>query len=310
MALEGSVTTPVGKISKKTALITGGGLTAVLGIVWYRSKKTAAATNAQTTDTTNLDPSIYDTSTGQTWASEGLGPYGQDPSAQMDSSSFTGGQVIGYDGSGQPIYGPAGGSFGTPTPNSGPGTFTSNGQWSQYAQSYLADTVGLNASTVSEALGAYIEGRPVTDAEVAIISQAIAFAGVPPVSGTTGNPPGFNHVATGGTGGGTGTVAHNPVNGLKIEGKTSTSFTVNWNASKGAKSYLVTVFKGSTTIKKQTVTAPNSRLTVTGLIPGTSYRVRVRAQPGGTGGRDANISVRTDANRVTHGPIPVRPVRR
>lgn len=301
MALEGTVKTPLGTVPKKQAALVGAGLVGILGVAWYRSKKSAQTATASGTDTTNLDPSIYDTSTGQTWASEGLGPYGQDPNGgQFDSSSFTGGQVIGYDGSGQPVYGPAGGSFGTPTPNSGPGTFTSNAQWTQYVEDYLINTLGQNPVTVSEAIGKYIGGRPVDDAEVSIINQATAAGGLPPTAGATGNPPGFNHVA----GSSGGTLAHNPVSGLKIVHKTATSFEADWTASKGAKSYLVTVFQGSRTVQKRIVTVPNSRLTVAGLNPGTQYRVRVRAQPGGTGGRDASISVRTNAS------TPVHPVRR
>jgi hypothetical protein len=189
-------------------------------------------------------------------------------------------------------------------PNTGPGTFTSNGQWTQYVTDYLVNTLGLPASNVSAALGAYIEGHPVTDAQISIIDQAIAAGDKPPVPGVNGNPPGFVHVGV--IGGGTGTVAHNPVTGLKVVKKTSTSVEIDWNKSSGAKSYLVTVFQGTRIIRRNTVNVPNSRLTVSGLHPNTPYKFRVRAQPGGTGGHDANISVRTDRAVVVRHPVPTR----
>jgi hypothetical protein len=302
MALEGTLTTPFGAIPKKQAVLVGGGLAGILGIVWVRSRNQAASASASP-DTAALDPAVYDTSTGQTWESEGLGPYGQDPNGgQFDSSSFTGGQVIGYDGSGNPIYGPSGGGFGTPTPNTGPGTFTSNAQWEQYAIDYLVNTVGLDGAKVSSALGKYLNHQPVTDAEIVIINQATGAADKPPVAGPNGDPPGFIHV-TGGIGGGTGTVAHNPVAGLKVVNKTGTSVEIDWQASSGAKSYLVTVFQGTRIIRRNTVNAPNSRLTAGGLHPNTPYKFRVRAQPGGTGGHDANISVRTDRAIIPRHPV-------
>lgn len=302
MALEGTLTTPLGKIPKKTAVIAGGGLVGVLGIVWYRSKNASAG--ATPAGASTLDPAIYDQDTGQTWESEGLGPYGQDPNGgQFDSSSFTGGQVIGYDQTGNPVYGSGGGgSFGGGSaPNTGPGTFTSNGTWEQYAVDYLVNTIGRDGPTVSRALGAYLAGDPVNDTQVGIIHEATGAAGMPPITGANGRPPAFNHV--GGTTGGT--TAKNPVEGAHVVSKTTTSFQVDWNASPGAKSYLVTTFQGGKTVSKKTVTAPNSRITVGGLHPGTAYSVRIRAQPGGTGGHDANVSVRTNATSPRH-PVPVR----
>jgi hypothetical protein len=289
MALEGTLSTPLGKVPKKTAVIAGGGIVGVLGIAWYRSKNAGAS--ADTSSTSTLDPAVYDQETGQTWESEGLGPYGEDPNGgQFDSSSFTGGQVIGSGG---------GGSFGGGSaPNTGPGTFTSNGNWSQYATDYLVNTIGRDGPTVSRALGAYLAGSPVTDSQIGIINEATGAAGMPPVTGANGRPPAFNHVGTT-----TGGIAKNPVDGAHVVSKTTTSVQVDWNASPGAKSYLVTTFQGSKTVNKRTVTAPVSRITVTGLHPGTNYNVRIRAQPGGTGGRDANVSVRTNASTPK---VPVR----
>ena len=189
MALEGDIKTPLGPVKKKTALIIGGGGVLIIGIVWYRTKQQAAAAPATATDQSgNIDPA-----TGlPTGSPEDLAALaGQN---QFDSSSFTGGQVTGYTGSGQPVYSPGAGAFGSVAPNTGPGTFTSNGQWSQYAEQYLVDNAGGDAATVGNALGKYITGQPVTADQTQVIDSAIAFAGYPPIAGPAGNPPGIHTV--------------------------------------------------------------------------------------------------------------------
>lgn len=288
MAIEGSIKTPLGEVPKKTALIAGGGAVLIIGVVYYRSRQAASSAAASGTTTAadaSLDPSIYDQTTGATWASEGLGPYGEDPNGgQFNAGNSTGsGQIIGYDASGNPIYSPAGGT----APNTGPGSFTSNAQWAQYAEDYLVNTVGMDAATVGNALGKYISGAGVDDTQFGIIQSAIAFAGPTPVAGTAGFPPSINHI---GTPPGTGN-AQNPVGGLKVTDDGFTSITVGWNASTGAKSYLVTVLDGSKKVGNKTVTTTTARMG--NLKRGTSYTIRVRAQPGGTGGTDANVNATT-----------------
>lgn len=298
MAIEGNVKTPLGEVPKKTAVIAGGGAVLLIGVVYYRSKKSAASAAASTpasaADST-LDPSVYDQSTGATWASEGLGPYGQDPNAnQTDSSSSNGSQVLGYDSNGNPVY-----QAGNPSPNTGPGSFTNNAQWAQYAEDYLVNTVGMDASTVGNALGKYISGGKVDDNQFSVIQSAVAFAGGAPVAGTGGFPPNINHVGT--PPGNPGGNAKNPVSGLKVTDDGFTSITVEWDKSTGAKSYLVTVFDGSKTVSKKTATGTTARMG--SLKRNTHYNIRVRAQPGGTGGTDASIEATTKgATAVTVPP--------
>jgi len=296
MAIEGTIKTPLGAVQKKTALMVGGGGVLVVGVVYYRSKKSASAAASSTTTAADstLDPSVYDQTTGATWASEGLGPYGADPNAnQFNSGNSTGsGQVIGYDSSGNPIYSPAGGT----APNTGPGSFTSNAQWAQYAEEYLVNTVGSDAAATGNALGKYITGGPVDDTQFSIIQSAIAFAGAAPVAGNGGFPPNINHV---GTPPGTGN-AKNPVSGLKVTDDGFTSITVGWEKSTGAKSYLVTALDGSKVVSKKTATGTTARMG--NLKRGTSYTIRVRAQPGGTGGTDANINATTKGGNVISVP--------
>jgi hypothetical protein len=223
MALEGDMKTPIGPVKKKTAAIVGAGGILIIGIVWYRTKQqNAAAATTATDQSGNIDPA-----TGlPTGSPEDLAALQAQNQGQFDSSSFTGGQVTGYTSSGQPVYSPGAGAFGSVPPNTGPGTFTSNGQWSQYAEQYLVDNAGGDAATVGNALGKYITGQPVTPDQTQIIDSAIAFAGYPPIAGPAGNPPGINTinppVPPGGTGGGTGTPHWVwftvPVAGLTLEG--------------------------------------------------------------------------------------------
>lgn len=171
-----------GKQKKQTVYVIGGIVVAVIGIGYYRSKKSAAAattaasttaTDTSSTDTTGsgyVDPNAY-----------GAGSAGAANGYQYDPTT---GQ---YDiPSGQPLYG------GT----SQPGGFTSNSQWSQAAEEYLAGTVGLDATAVQAALGKYITGGNVTADQQNIIEQAIAAEGYPPQSGPNGYPPSIKLVAT------------------------------------------------------------------------------------------------------------------
>lgn len=176
MALEGTVKTPFGNMSKKTVAIVGGGGVLLLGIVWYRSKKAgASSSSASSTDTTaqstdqNIDPA-----TGF--------PYG----SPEDVAALQQQQMIG--GGFGPVFG-----GGTPggTTGPGPGSFTDNGQWAQYAEDYLVNTVGQPAADVGNALGKYLTAQPVDTTGKGYINEAIAFAGFPPVSGPNGNPPGI-----------------------------------------------------------------------------------------------------------------------
>lgn len=176
MALEGTVKTPLGNVSKKTAAIVGVGGVGLLAIVWYRSKKAgASSSSASTTDTTaSTDQSNIDPATGF--------PYG----SPEDVAALQQQQMIG--GGFGPVFG-----GGTPggTTGPGPGSFTSNGQWAQYAEDYLVNTVGEPAADVGNALGKYITAQPVDTTGKGYINQAIAFAGFPPVAGPNGNPPGI-----------------------------------------------------------------------------------------------------------------------
>lgn len=194
MALENAPPKGKAKIGgiKKQYWYAGLGVVGVGAIVYYRKKQQDAAAAQSTGMVTDpagntcaaLDPnSGYCPGTQQDLAYQGnLNPSG------YNAASSVGGQIIGYDQYGNPIYGPGGG---TPT-QPGPGQYTNNAQWAQASVTYLMSIEpNSNPSTISDALGLYIAGQPVSDTQKQICEQAIAFEGLPPVAGANGNPPNF-----------------------------------------------------------------------------------------------------------------------
>lgn len=164
-----------GKQKKQTVYIIGGVVVAVIGIGYYRSRKNAAATAAATTATAATDTSSATDTSGSGYV---------DPNAAYDSSAYGSGYVD--PTTGLPLN----------TGVTQPTGFTSNSQWSQAAEEYLAGTVGLDATSVQAALGKYITGGSVTADQQNIIEQAIAAEGYPPQSGPNGYPPSVQLAAT------------------------------------------------------------------------------------------------------------------
>lgn len=169
-ALEGSINTPFGSVQKKTALILAGGAVVIVGIVWWRTNQMNAK-----------EPDIYDAEINPATGY----PYGspEDAAALQAQQDYT-----------FPATG--GGTGGGGYPPGGTG-FTNNAQWTQAVIEYMI-TNGLveDGSVLSAALGAYITGRPVTDAQRSLIEQAIAAQGFPPLAGPNGYPPSINTAPT------------------------------------------------------------------------------------------------------------------
>lgn len=162
---------------RKGLVFLGGGALALVGFLYWRHKQASAAA-AGPADTTGTD-------TGST---DGTGDY-------TDTSGY--GDYFGGGGGGG-FFGPPPVDGGTGGP--GPGSFTSNAQWAQYAEQQLSGVV--DEATLSAALGKYLTGQPMTDAQKSLTDQAVAIAGYPPVSGPGGFPPAMH--TTGGGGGGQG----------------------------------------------------------------------------------------------------------
>jgi hypothetical protein len=168
-------------IKKSTAAIGGVG---IVGAAVLYSRHRAAGSSVATAATPvadTTDPSI-DPATGIPYAQEDSGFGLQD--SGLDSSSFTGGEVIGYDGNGNPIYGPgtSGVAIGSP------GSFQNNAQWAQAFEQQVGST-GNDATAA--ALGKYLTGQTLTSDQVTAVQEAIASQGYPPTAGSGGDPPNF-----------------------------------------------------------------------------------------------------------------------
>jgi hypothetical protein len=258
-------------IPKPVAII-GGGAIVIGGAVYYRGKKAASDANAAAATAganTGIDPS-----TGY--------PYGsaEDASAMAAQGSYIN---PAQSGVGDPFAIQGFNSYGI---SSGGPPFTSNALWSQYVEQWLVGTMNSDPNTVGNAIGKYISGQPLDSGMVAIVQEAIAFAGYPPVSGPGGNPPSYTTATTtttnppptgGGTGSGGGTTSHAPgtPSGLHRTNVTRTSIGINWNAVSGASHYVIRVTYQNQLIKEQT--SNSSTATVSGLSANRTYGIHVIA---------------------------------
>lgn len=235
------ITGEIGGIPKKYVVYGGGGLVIVVGVVIYRSRKAnAAAQSATVTDPAgnvcaSLDPnSGFCPGTSQDMAYQNANGV----LTGTNSASYVGGQIVGYDQYGNPIY--SGNSANTS--NTGPGTFTNNSTWAQAAQQYLVQQEpNADPQLIATSLGLYISGKAVTTDEANIVDQAIAFMGLPPIAGPNGDPPNVITSSTGGSGGGGGgTTKPTTAPGLSVTGhKGFADF--GWNTITGAATYTLQV---------------------------------------------------------------------
>lgn len=87
--------------------------------------------------------------------------------------------------------------------------------------------------------------------------------------------------------------AQNPVSGLKaVAGWTGVTLT--WDDDKLARAYAVKVYRKDRLLNRyRGLSTTTSSIRVGRLFPGFWYRFRIRAEPGGSTGSDASISVRT-----------------
>jgi hypothetical protein len=180
-----SIKTPFGVYPRKKVLIGGAIIGGALIFVIYRARQ------AQGTATSTTDAAI-DPATGFAYGSP------------EDAAALT--QQAGYvSASG----GGSGSSGGSDTTVAGQG-FVTNAQWVQAVVTYMttAELVA-DPTLLSEALGRYINGAPLTDAQVSLVEQAIAVEGHPPLSGANGYPPSINRAPV------TPTVLPGAVTGLK-----------------------------------------------------------------------------------------------
>jgi LysM repeat protein len=208
----------VGPVSKKWVVIVLGVSGVTVGYVVLRRKKTAAAAStagAATTATGTIDPQTGDVagSAQDQMDLAALQSGGYDSGAYGAGGYGTGSSLGNYGG--YLAASPAGANI------PGSGGFATNGEWAQQAESDLGNPPGL-----SNALGQYLTGRPLSPGDQGLTDQAIASENYPPVAGPDGYPPAMHTsatstapgttAATGTTTTTTGTTATNTVAGHQI----------------------------------------------------------------------------------------------
>lgn len=300
-----------------------GGAGGVVLIVYLYKRGSSSSSSSSTNSSSAIDPltglpysedNTVDPVTGLTYLAEAQ-QYGSVSAAEAEFSGGTSGYL---STGGLGTYGGTGyvGTAGYPsstTPLQQVTSFGTNSQWAQAAETYLI-SLGYDATTVTNALGAYITGSQVTSDQAVVINAAIGAEGYPPVAGSNGNPPGINLGTTttpppsggggggtggggggGGTGGGGGGTPPPPPtptptrvheypapSGLRVVSKTSSSVTITWdNTNPPATSSTVAVYQmNGKNVHYGTVSLPDAtggrgETTVSGLHPGWQYQIHV-----------------------------------
>lgn len=218
-SLDGSVKVPVVGTVPKKAVAGGVLVVAVLIIVYYvrknnsASSQSAADAASQAASSTDQyppdgtvgnpsDPYSTDPATGQTYGDEATGSggtygaYGGYGAAVTDTYPWdgtTGNEADPY--SLDPATGVTFGDEGLATggssqnPTGGP-PFANNSDWEVWVTNQLEQTdPGINAGDLTQALGLYLNGQPVSAAQKTLVFDATGVGGDPPVAGPQNYPP-------------------------------------------------------------------------------------------------------------------------
>jgi len=333
--LSGDIDIPhVGKLPKLAVL---GGVAGVIGLIIWQNRKNAQAAAAAATPASSsgitpgdpypsdgtagnpADPYSLDPSTGLTYGDEaaagigsGYGGYdvgdtgaggGYGISAVTDAYPWDGtygdsSDPYSLDPSTGQTYGNEGTTGTSPGVTTGTGPpFSTNAQWSQYVLSYFASSSSLAA--ITDAIGLYLAGQPVTSAQQGLINDATAIAGPPPVSGASGYPPSIN--VTGSTSGGTGTSATGStttgtpapaVSGGHVVSVTTAEAVVAWNQTVSQTATVTITGPGPVNGKVSQVTRPQA--TYGGLESGHNYEVLIQPTVNGkAAGKSGTITFKT-----------------
>jgi hypothetical protein len=147
---------------------------------WGKGTKVTSAGNAAdinpVTGLAYSQDSAIDPITGLSYLAESE-QYGSVQAAEASVSAYG---LSTASGSGIPVNPASPPPAGSPNTTVGGSVYTSDSAWAQAATAGLAD-IGYNATDVATALGAYLTGTPVTQAQAKLINTAIAEFGPPPV---------------------------------------------------------------------------------------------------------------------------------
>jgi hypothetical protein len=228
-ALGGTVTLPgVGPVKKKIVVLVGTGAAAFVLWRYWQARQAGASADAAAQDPGMTDGGVLPSVAG----------------AVKDDNS----------------YGVPGGSSGTS--DSYGFTGTTNSQWTQYAANQLsAASDKWSYGDVVEALGAFVNNRPLTTTQQQIVQAAIGLAGPPP-EGTHPIIPGGNTAIT---------VA--PKNLRQWDTPTSTQLGLQWDAVAGAVHYRI--FRSGQ--GEPVGDSADTKFHAQGLTPNTSYGFQVAA---------------------------------
>lgn len=250
----------IGNVPKPALIAVGAASIGILAYAYYRHNSGASADTApsDTTDT-SIDPA-----TGVPYADE-----------------------FGYTNSGYGFLGvndPSTGQIITSGSGTGVVTISTNAQWSQAAQAYLASIGGFDSTAVAAALGAGLLGHYMTPDQVGIWNAAIAFEGNPP-----GGYPPLNTTPPIGQPPPTTTLPA-PA-GFKTTGHTRTSASFSWSPVPGALEYHMKISGPSF---DHTIITHNTTYKVGNLNHNSTYKFYVMAQNGsGTGPASNTVTVKT-----------------
>lgn len=270
-----------------TWLLWGGGLGAgIVGIAYFRSRKSSSGAAASSAAASGVDPvtglpfaqdNQTDPLTGMTYLAEAQ-QYGSVSAAEAALA----GSGSAYSASGQSPYV---GTAGYPTSNVGSASgtvqsYATNAAWSQAVTAGLV-ALGYSAEAVAAALGLYFQEHPLSADQASIVQAAIAEYGPPPqgsypiiATTSTAGPP----AAGGGTTGGGHPAAKVPAmpGGVHASAVSSSGFTLAWSPSAGATGYVVRVTYQGAVAFSDKVSGTSAH--VTGLGPNRSYTAHVAAE--------------------------------
>lgn len=247
MDLAGKVDVPaIGPVNKKILIGVGGSAALYIGFMFYKSRTALDDAGDTAVDPGMEDPGTIPSVSGAVSDDNSYGS-GTTPTTSTDDYGFSG---------------------------------TTNSQWSQYVSTQLAQSDRWSYTDIVEALGKFLDGKPLSTIQQSIVQAAIAIGNYPPV-GTHVIVPGGNTAIT---------VAPT---GLHVT-TTSTTAVLTFSAVAGADSY--SAYRsgtGSTAVGVGNGTS----ITVAGLLPSTTYSFTVAARSGsGTvGPKSSPVTAKTKA---------------
>ena len=167
---------------------------------------------------------------------------------------------------------------GNTTQTSDSSAVTTNAAWSQLALTQLSQSDRWSYSDMAAALGNFLDGQPLSDAQQEIVRAAIAVAGYPPVGSHNIVPGGNTSITVAPTGVAAGSI-------------TPTTVLINFVAVPGARTYNV-YRSGAAT---PSGSAGSSPVTLSDLTPNTSYSVTVAAvsASGAVGPKSSPVTFKT-----------------